>query len=45
MVTLQDIRIHMTFRPDLSACVNNAINTYYADGTMPAADVTCHADQ
>lgn len=45
MVTLQDIRIHMTFRPDLSACVNNAINTYYADGTLPAADVTCHADQ
>ncbi|MFI6772240.1 alpha/beta fold hydrolase [Nocardia sp. NPDC050412] len=45
LVTLQDIRIHMTFRPDLSACVNNAINTYYADGTLPAADITCHADQ
>lgn len=44
MVTLRDIRIHMTFRPDLSACVNSAINTYFGDGALPVADLTCYAD-
>ncbi|MFI7001089.1 alpha/beta fold hydrolase [Nocardia sp. NPDC050175] len=45
LVTLQDVRIHMTFRPGLSACVNEAINTYFGAGTLPAEDTTCYADQ
>ncbi|MEU6831916.1 alpha/beta hydrolase [Nocardia beijingensis] len=45
MVSLQDVRIHMTFRPELSSCVNNAINTYFGAGTLPDADTTCSADQ
>ncbi|WP_345499846.1 alpha/beta hydrolase [Nocardia callitridis] len=45
LVTLRDVRIHMTFRPDLSACVNDTINTYYREGTLPEADLTCTADQ
>ncbi|MFI6170971.1 alpha/beta fold hydrolase [Nocardia sp. NPDC051052] len=45
LVTLQDVRIHMTFRPGLSACVNDAINTYFGAGTLPAEDTTCYADQ
>lgn len=44
MVTLQDVRIHMTFRPELSGCVNHAINTYFSVGTMPDTDITCYAD-
>lgn len=44
MVTLQDVRIHMTFRPKLSACVNDAINSYFDAGTLPESDATCHAD-
>lgn len=45
LVTLQDVRIHMTFRPELGACVNNAINNYYDTGVLPPADITCHADR
>ncbi|WP_405159862.1 alpha/beta hydrolase [Nocardia sp. NBC_01499] len=44
LVTLQDVRIHMTFRPKLSTCVNAAINTYFGEGTLPAEDTT-YADQ
>lgn len=45
LVTLRDVRIHMTFRPDLSSCVNNAINTYFIVGTVPATETTCYADR
>ncbi len=45
MVTLQDVRIHMTFRPELSDCVNSAINIYFGAGTLPATDITCSANQ
>ncbi|PXX65633.1 alpha/beta hydrolase family protein [Nocardia tenerifensis] len=45
LVTLQDVRIHMTFRPGLSTCVNDAINTYFGTGTLPVEDTTCYADQ
>ncbi|MFE3189533.1 alpha/beta fold hydrolase [Nocardia sp. NPDC059240] len=44
LVTLQDVRIHMTFRPDLSTCVDTAINAYLSTGTLPPTDTTCHAD-
>lgn len=44
LVTLQDIRIHLTFRPGLSTCVNDTINGYFGDGRLPATDITCHAD-
>ncbi|WP_232236204.1 alpha/beta fold hydrolase [Nocardia sp. BMG51109] len=45
LATLQDVRIHMTFRPDLSSCVNDTINGYYATGTLPATDIACRADR
>ncbi len=45
LVTLQDVRIHLTFRPNLSTCVNNTINTYLAEGTLPTEDITCTADK
>ncbi|WP_324193892.1 alpha/beta fold hydrolase [Nocardia blacklockiae] len=45
LVTLRDVRIHMTFRPELSGCVNDAVNTYLGTGVLPDADVVCAADQ
>ncbi|WP_245839006.1 alpha/beta hydrolase [Nocardia donostiensis] len=45
LVTLRDVRIHLTFRPGLSACVSDAINGYFADGTLPETDIVCAADQ
>lgn len=45
LVTLQDARIHLTFRPGLSSCVNNAINGYLDTGQLPATDITCAADR
>ncbi|MFE9579514.1 alpha/beta fold hydrolase [Nocardia sp. NPDC006044] len=45
LVTLQDVRIHLTFRPGLSSCVNDAINTYFGSGALPAEDTTCYADR
>ncbi|WP_405485892.1 alpha/beta hydrolase [Nocardia sp. NBC_00511] len=44
MVTLADTRIHGAFRVGLSPCVSDIVNTYLADGTLPATDVTCQAD-
>ncbi len=44
LVTLQDVRIHLTFRPDLSACVNDTINDYLGTGRLPSTDITCRAD-
>ncbi|NQE68587.1 Tripeptidyl aminopeptidase [Nocardia gamkensis] len=45
MVTLEAVRIHMTFRPELSSCVNHAINAYFGAGTLPDTDTTCTADR
>ncbi|WP_280384410.1 alpha/beta hydrolase [Nocardia wallacei] len=45
LATLQDVRIHMTFRPDLSTCINDTINGYLATGALPATDITCHPDR
>ncbi|MBB5917078.1 pimeloyl-ACP methyl ester carboxylesterase [Nocardia transvalensis] len=44
LATLRDVRIHMTFRPGLSSCVNDTINTYYGTGSLPATDIVCEAD-
>ncbi|WP_218002617.1 alpha/beta hydrolase [Nocardia brevicatena] len=44
LVTLADTRIHGTFRDGLSPCLNHIVNTYFRDGTLPATDITCHAD-
>jgi pimeloyl-ACP methyl ester carboxylesterase len=43
-VTLQDVRMHGIFGRLPNACVQNAVNTYFRDGTLPDADITCHAD-
>ncbi|WP_181063378.1 hypothetical protein [Nocardia nova] len=34
----------LAFRPGLSRCVGAAINGYFADGLLPAADVACAPD-
>ncbi|WP_283135143.1 alpha/beta hydrolase [Rhizohabitans arisaemae] len=44
LVTLQDVRMHGIFGRLPNACVGNAVNTYFRDGTLPAAGLTCHAD-
>ncbi|MBB5914073.1 pimeloyl-ACP methyl ester carboxylesterase [Nocardia transvalensis] len=44
LVTLADTRIHGAFRVGLSPCVSDKVNTYFADGTLPAADTTCEPD-
>ncbi|MFE2997022.1 alpha/beta fold hydrolase [Nocardia sp. NPDC059246] len=44
LVTLADTRIHGAFRPDLSPCLNNIVNTYFATGVRPDQDVTCEPD-
>lgn len=45
LATLRDVRIHMTFRPDLSSCLGDAVNTYYITGVLPATDLVCQADR
>lgn len=44
LVTLEGVRVHLTFRPGLSACVSNAINGYLVDGNLPEKDITCHPE-
>ncbi|WP_433235941.1 alpha/beta fold hydrolase [Streptosporangium sp. CA-135522] len=43
LVTLQDVRMHGIFGRLPNACVQNAVNTYFRDGTLPAANLTCYA--
>ncbi|RDI66721.1 alpha/beta fold hydrolase [Nocardia pseudobrasiliensis] len=45
LITLRDTRIHMTFRPGLSACVRFSVNAYLATGFRPAADAICDPDE
>ncbi|WP_328390825.1 alpha/beta fold hydrolase [Nocardia sp. NBC_00416] len=45
LVTLRDTRIHLTFRPGLSACVGDAINGYFRDGRLPLTDIECRPDR
>ncbi|MFB8276771.1 alpha/beta fold hydrolase [Nocardia colli] len=44
MVTLQDVPIHWIFGRYQNSCTYAAVNTYFRDGTLPAADLTCQAD-
>ncbi|RDI53209.1 alpha/beta hydrolase [Nocardia mexicana] len=44
LVTLDGTRIHGAFRVGLSPCVSDIVNTYFRDGTLPTADVTCRPD-
>jgi pimeloyl-ACP methyl ester carboxylesterase len=44
MVTLADTRVHGILGSDLSHCVNDIVNTYFRDGTLPSADLTCQRD-
>lgn len=44
LVTLAGTRIHGAFRVGLSPCVTNAVNTYFAEGTLPATDLTCEPE-
>ncbi|MBF6327468.1 alpha/beta fold hydrolase [Nocardia transvalensis] len=44
LITLADTRIHGTFRPGLSPCLNAVVNGYLADGLLPDNDLTCHPD-
>ncbi|WP_067677489.1 alpha/beta fold hydrolase [Nocardia miyunensis] len=44
LVTLAHTRIHGSFRPGLSPCLNDYVNTYLGTGALPAADVTCEPD-
>jgi uncharacterized protein (DUF2237 family) len=41
MVTLQSVAIHGILGRYPNRCVEDAINGYYRDGTLPAADTTC----
>lgn len=44
LVTLKDVRMHGIFGRLPNTCVQGAVNTYLRDGTLPRADITCHAD-
>ncbi|RKT54091.1 alpha/beta fold hydrolase [Saccharothrix australiensis] len=44
LVTLKDVRIHGVFEFFPNKCVRDSVNTYLADGTLPARDRTCHVD-
>lgn len=44
LVTLRDIRVHVTYRPGLSACLNAAVDGYLVNGTLPRTDLSCHGD-
>ncbi|WP_239003579.1 alpha/beta hydrolase [Nocardia panacis] len=41
MVTLQDVAVHGLFANYPAPCVDNAVNTYFATGALPATDTTC----
>ncbi|PPK66525.1 alpha/beta fold hydrolase [Actinokineospora auranticolor] len=41
LVTLKDTRVHWVFGRYPNTCVENSVNTYFRDGTLPAADRAC----
>ncbi|MFI6391386.1 alpha/beta fold hydrolase [Nonomuraea sp. NPDC050540] len=43
LVTLRDVRMHGILGRLRNACVEEAVNTYFRDGVLPAADLTCRA--
>ncbi|MFJ4656200.1 alpha/beta hydrolase [Nocardia sp. NPDC088792] len=44
LVTLENVAIHSIFDRWPNACVDAAVNTYFRDGTLPAADQSCRDD-
>ncbi|MFI6504697.1 alpha/beta fold hydrolase [Nonomuraea typhae] len=44
LVTLRDVRMHGVFGLLPNTCVEKAVNTYFAEGALPADDLTCRAD-
>ncbi|GGL12143.1 protease [Nocardia jinanensis] len=44
MVTSADTRVHGVLRAGTNSCVNDIVNTYFRDGTLPEADTTCQLD-
>jgi pimeloyl-ACP methyl ester carboxylesterase len=44
MVTLADTRVHGVLHSGLSHCVNDIVDTYLRDGTLPGTDRTCQRD-
>ncbi|MER6514802.1 alpha/beta fold hydrolase [Nonomuraea sp. NPDC001636] len=44
LVTVRDVRMHGVFGRLPDTCVETAVNTYFANGTLPADDLTCRAD-
>jgi TAP-like protein len=41
MLTLRGARIHAVYPRYGNACVNDRVNSYLADGRLPATDLTC----
>ncbi|MBF6333098.1 alpha/beta hydrolase [Nocardia transvalensis] len=44
LVTLKDVAVHGIFGTYRNRCVETAIGSYFRDGTLPSADITCVAD-
>jgi pimeloyl-ACP methyl ester carboxylesterase len=44
LVTVKDVRMHGVFGNLPNTCVEKAVNTYFAHGTLPADDLTCRPD-
>ncbi|MBB5956236.1 pimeloyl-ACP methyl ester carboxylesterase [Saccharothrix tamanrassetensis] len=44
LVTLKDVPVHAVFGNYPNTCTENVVNTYFADGTLPARDLTCQDD-
>ncbi|MFI5782262.1 alpha/beta hydrolase [Nocardia sp. NPDC051570] len=44
LITLQDVRVHGIYGHFPNRCVADTVDTYLRDGTLPATDLTCHAD-
>ncbi|MGX1804616.1 alpha/beta hydrolase [Nocardia sp. NPDC055321] len=45
LVTLENVDIHSVYGRYRNTCAWGAINTYFADGTLPATDITCRDDE
>ncbi|CCH28148.1 alpha/beta fold hydrolase [Actinosynnema sp. NPDC047251] len=43
LVTLKDVAVHGVFGRYPDKCAEDAVNTYLADGRLPAQNITCHA--
>ena len=45
LVTLAGAFLHIVYGGEDNACVTGTVGAYLLDGTLPAADVTCHRTQ